>query len=139
MEPVPNNHLQGDSGQALVVTSLCLICLVGFVGLSVDTGMLLRAKINLQKVADSAAVAGAAEYVSGNWSAAAKAAAGQNGVNCSATSVTCSVSIGTTAHPSAVSVSIAQSVSTYFGSVFGFSKIPVGAKAAAASSVDRFA
>jgi hypothetical protein len=94
-------------------------------------GALLRAKINLQKVADAAAVAGAAEYVSGNWSAAAKAAAGQNGVNCSGPGVTCTVSVGTTAHPSAVSVYISQPVSTYFGSVFGYSTMTVGAKAAA--------
>jgi Flp pilus assembly protein TadG len=120
-----------DSGQALIVTSLCLICLIGFVGLSIDMGALLRGKIQLQIVADAAAVAGAAEYTSGNWSAAATAAAGQNGVNCATTGVTCTVSVGTTAHPSAVSVYISQPQTTYFGAIFGYSTMTVGAKAAA--------
>src|SRR5262245_60957472 len=127
MEPVKNDHLNGESGQALIVSSLCLVCLIGFVGLSVDSGGLLRAKTNLQKVADAAAVAGAAEYISGNWSAAATAAALQNGINCSGTGITCNVSIGTTAHPTAVSVYIAQPQQTYFARIFGYPTITVGA------------
>ena len=108
MKPAKHNHLQGESGQAIIATALCVACLVGFVGLAVNLGQLLRAKTNLQKVADAAAIAGAAEYVSGNWSAAATASALQNGVNCATTGITCTVSIGTTAHPTAVSVYIAQ-------------------------------
>jgi Flp pilus assembly protein TadG len=131
MKAAKNNRLNGESGQALIVTSLCIVLLTGFVGLCVDGGLLLRAKTNLQKVADAAAIAGAAEYTSGNWSAAAKAAAKQNGINCSATGITCNVSIGTTAHPSAVSVYLAQPQQTYFAGVFGYSTITVGAKAAA--------
>jgi hypothetical protein len=104
---------------------------MGFVGLCVDEGLLLRTKINLQMVADAAAVAGAAEYVSGNWSAAAKDAAGQNGVNCAATGVTCTVSIGTTAHASAVSVYVSRPQTTYFGALYGYKTMTVGARAAA--------
>ena len=131
MKPAKNNRLHGESGQALIVTSLCLFCLVGFVGFAADLGLLFRAKTNLQKVADAAAIAGASEYTTGNWSAAAKASAAQNGINCAATGITCNVSIGTTAHPSAVSVYIAQAQSTYFARVLGYPTITVGAKAAA--------
>ena len=131
MKPEKNSRLHGESGQALIITSLVFVLLIGFVGLCVDAGLLLRAKTNLQKVADAAAVAGAAEYTSGNWSAAAIASAAQNGIDCAATGITCNVSIGTTAHPTAVSVYIAQPQQIYLASLFGYSTMTVGARAAA--------
>ena len=131
MKPEKNSRLHGESGQALIITSLVFVLLIGFVGLCVDAGLLLRAKTNLQKVADAAAVAGAAEYTSGNWSAAAQDSAAQNGINCAATGIICNVSIGTTAHPTAVSVYIAQPQQIYLASLFGYSTITVGAHAAA--------
>ena len=72
--------LRGENGQTLVIAALCMTCLMGFVALSVDVGLMLRAKRVLQTAADSAAIAGAAELVSGTWSAAALADAAQNGV-----------------------------------------------------------
>jgi hypothetical protein len=134
MKPAKHYHLHGESGQAIIATALCVACLVGFVGFAVNLGQLLRAKTNLQKVADAAALAGAAEYVSGGLSRAtlaAQASALQNGINCSATGITCPVSIGTTAHPQAVSVYISQPQSTYLAGVFGYPTINVGARAAA--------
>jgi hypothetical protein len=134
MKPAKHYHLHGESGQAIIATALCVACLVGFVGFAVDLGQLLRAKTNLQKVADAAALAGAAEYVSGGLSRAtlaAQASALQNGIDCTATGITCPVSIGTTAHPQAVSVYISQRQSTYLAGVFGYPTITVGARAAA--------
>lgn len=120
-----------EEGQALIMTAVALLSLIGFLALATDVGVLYRSKTNLQKVADAAAVAGASEILSGNWSAAAQASALQNGVNCAATGVTCTISIGTSAHPSAVSVYITQPESTYFLPVFGKSAVTIGARAAA--------
>ena len=72
--------LKDESGQAMILTLLCMTCLLGFVGFAADIGTLLRAKRNLQIAADSAAVAGAAELNYGDMTAAADAAAAQNGV-----------------------------------------------------------
>ena len=71
-----------DRGQALVLTAVCMMCLMGFLGLATDAGLLLRDKVNLQKVADAAAVAGAAQLPTGSLSyiTAAQDSAAQNGV-----------------------------------------------------------
>lgn len=120
-----------EEGQALIMTAVALLSLIGFLALATDVGVLYRSKTNLQKVADAAAVAGASEIASGNWLAAAQASALQNGVDCTASGINCNIVIGTTAHPSAVSVYITQSQSTFFLPVFGRSTVPVGARAAA--------
>lgn len=72
--------LKDESGQAMILTLLSMTVLLGFVGFAADIGTLLRAKRNLQIAADSAAVAGAAELNYGDMTAAAQAAAAQNGV-----------------------------------------------------------
>jgi len=97
--------LLNESGQGLILVCLCMFSLLGFLGLATDVGVHYRARTNLQKVADAAAIAGAAEYAkSGSWLAAAKGSALQNGVDCTATGINCNITIGTSAHPSAVSV-----------------------------------
>ena len=50
-----NQFVKADDGQAIVLTTLALFCLMGFLGFAVDIGMLFRDKVNLQKVADAAA------------------------------------------------------------------------------------
>jgi hypothetical protein len=72
-------RLKDESGQALVISVLCMTCLLGFVALATDVGLILREKRLLQIAADSAAVAGAAELNYGNATSAAQAAATQNG------------------------------------------------------------
>ncbi|HVC91368.1 MAG TPA: pilus assembly protein TadG-related protein, partial [Acidobacteriaceae bacterium] len=72
--------LKDESGQATIITLLCMTCLLGFVGFAADVGTLLRAKRNMQIAADSAAIAGAAELTYGGMTTAADAAAAQNGV-----------------------------------------------------------
>lgn len=69
----------GESGQALLIAILCLTLLLGLVGLAADVGLLRAAKINLQTVADSAAVAGASEVKYGTATAAARTDATKNG------------------------------------------------------------
>lgn len=120
------NLRKDESGQTLIFTALCITVLIGFVGLAVDVGLLFRAKTNLQKVADNAAIAGAEEIKSGNWSAAALTSAAQHGVTSGV-----SVSLNAPYHPGAVYVAITQSQQTYLASVFGVSNVTVGAAAAA--------
>jgi hypothetical protein len=77
-------RMRDESGQAAIVAVLCLTCILGFVGLATDVGVLLHAKRNLQIAADAAALAGANEIrVTGagvaDIRAAGKAASAQNG------------------------------------------------------------
>src|SRR6266478_1750607 len=74
-------RLKDESGQALIITALCMTCLFGFAALATDVGIMLREKRMAQTAADGAAVAGASEMFVGTAqvSSVAKAAAGQNG------------------------------------------------------------
>jgi Flp pilus assembly protein TadG len=74
--------LKDESGQALVMSALCMTCLIGFVALATDVGVLLREKRLAQIAADAGAIAGAGEYNYGGATAAntaAQAATTQNG------------------------------------------------------------
>src|ERR1700741_1252457 len=74
-------RMRDESGQALILVALGLTCILGFVGLATDVGVLLHAKRNLQIAADAAALAGANEINidSTKIVAAGKAASAQNG------------------------------------------------------------
>ena len=74
------NLLRDERGQTMMVVALCIASLCGMAGFAVDVGTLFRAKRNLQTAADAAAVSGADESKYGDWKAAAKAAAAQNGI-----------------------------------------------------------
>lgn len=73
-------RLKDESGQVMVVTVLSMSLLIGFLALAVDVGTLFRAKRLMQTAADSAAIAAAQEWQYGDGTAAADAAAAQNGV-----------------------------------------------------------
>ena len=64
-----------ESGSILAIVAICLPILMGFMGLAVDVGLLFRAKRNLQIAADSAAVAGALDYLYNNSASSAQSAA----------------------------------------------------------------
>jgi len=51
-----------EEGQTLVLTALCASCLLGFMALAVDTGLVFRSQRNLQIAADAAATAAALDY-----------------------------------------------------------------------------
>ena len=60
-----------QSGQALVLTVVMLVSLLGMAALVLDVGSWYRAKRNLQATADAAALAGAqVDRNAGNWSKA---------------------------------------------------------------------
>lgn len=95
--------LQGDeSGQTLVLAALCLIVLIGFLGLAVDAGVLRYQKRQLQNMADAAALAGALEVAACNGSTncaalqtAAQDALTENGFTGSALLTNCASRSGT--------------------------------------------
>ena len=72
-------RLTDEGGQALVMSALCMTCLIGFVALATDVGVLLREKRLAQIAADAGAIAGAGEYNYGGALTAAQAATAQNG------------------------------------------------------------
>jgi Flp pilus assembly protein TadG len=127
-------RLKDESGQALIITALCMTCLFGFAALATDVGLMLREKRLLQIAADSAAIAGALEinYDPANVTPAALAAAGQNGFTATTSGAT--TAGGTTvtvnkpplygpytgvAHSNYVEVIVSQKHSTLFMSLFG--------------------
>ena len=74
----------GESGQMIVMLAISMTALMGFMALAVDVGILFHVRREVQIAADAAAEAGALDYhynPSGSTaSAAALAAASQNGV-----------------------------------------------------------
>jgi Flp pilus assembly protein TadG len=72
--------LKSESGNVLVLTALSFMVLIGFISVAVDVGMLYRAKRNMQKVADAAALSAAAQIGSDSTGQGpANTAATQNG------------------------------------------------------------
>ncbi len=128
--------LKDESGQAMVLTLLCMTCLLGFVGFAADVGTLFHAKRNLQIAADSAAIAGAAELNYGDMTAAADAAAAQNGVvigtNGGAVAVNSPPKEGAYAGLSGyVEAIVSQNQPTFFMKVFNIGSQTVAARAVA--------
>ena len=112
------------------MSAVAITCLLSVLALATDVGVLFRDKVNLQKVADAAAIAGAAEIYSGNYKAAAKASAKQNGV-IDGTNGTVTVVLGTAYHPNAVKVYVSQQVQTNFMQLFRQGTISIGATSVA--------
>jgi hypothetical protein len=87
---------RNEEGQTLVFTALLMCCLMGFMAMSIDVGVLFRAQRKLQTAADAAAIAGTLEYFyhgSGNAATVATTAASNNGVK-DATQVTVNIPPG---------------------------------------------
>jgi hypothetical protein len=87
-----------ESGQALVLVTLSMAVLMGFMALAIDVGVLFRSRRNLQLAADAAATAAAVNYLYygnvTNAKAAAVAAAAANGVTITASDVHSAPSYG---------------------------------------------
>ena len=133
-------RIKDESGQAMVLTLLCMTCLLGFVGFAADVGTLLHAKRNLQIAADSAAIAGAAELNYTDVTTAADSAAAQNGVtigvNGGAVTVNNPPTEGAYAGQAGyVEAIVSQSQPTFFMKMFKFASQTVAARAVATSGV----
>lgn len=57
------NAIADESGQTLIFVALALTCVLGFVGLATDVSSMLHDKRIVQTAADTAALAGATEYL----------------------------------------------------------------------------
>jgi hypothetical protein len=128
--------LKDESGQSMILTVLCLGCLMGFVALAADIGTLLHAKRNLQITADSAAIAGAAELNYGDMTAAGDAAAAQNGVIIGTQGGAVAINTPPTEGAYAgqagyVEAIVSQTQPTFFMKVFKIGSQAVGARAVA--------
>lgn len=129
-----------ESGQMLIITSLCLTAMFGLLALSTDVGLLFRAKRNLQIAADAAATAGALDYYYNSSldtaKSAAKAASATNGFTDGTNGTVVSVSTppadgpnkGTTGF---VEVVVSEPNPTIFLRMFNFSSVTVAARAVA--------
>jgi Flp pilus assembly protein TadG len=131
--------LTDDGGQALVMSALCMTCLIGFVALAADVGILSREKRLAQIAADAAAIAGASEYKYGGATTAAQAAAAQNGFTNGSNGATVTVNSGPSYGPHAsggtangyIEVIVQQVQPALFRGVLGLGSITVAARAVA--------
>ncbi len=124
---------QDESGQVIVLTALCLVVLLGFVGIAIDVGLLFRAKQNVRIAADAAAIAGALDLGYGRSpTTGALNAAAANGVIDPAQVVVNSPPLhGYHLGTGYVEVIITQPNPTYFMRLFHFNSMDVGARAVA--------
>jgi hypothetical protein len=127
-----------DSGQVLVITALCLVVLLGFLGLATDVGYLRFMKQESQKAADAAAMAGAMEIVNGgDPTTAAQYDAALNGFTHGTDGVSIAVNNPPLSGPNTgesayVEVIVQDNVPTLFMKVLGRNSGGVAARAVAA-------
>jgi hypothetical protein len=132
-----------ESGQTLVLTACCMTLLMGFLALSIDVGILFRARRNMQIAADAAAVAGALDLKynttgqPASLKAAATASALANGVtNSSYVTVNDPPLNGYHKSTGFIEVIISQPTRTFFMGMFHMTSIPVAARAVAGSGAN---
>jgi Flp pilus assembly protein TadG len=132
--------LSDQNGQTVVLTALAMTALLGFMALSLDVGLLFRAKRVVQVAADSAAVAATLDYLYNNSAtsaqAAGKAAASQNGVTDGTAGATVTISVPPIDGPNLGSAGFVEAVvhqpnATFFMKLFGIRSVNVAARAVA--------
>jgi Putative Flp pilus-assembly TadE/G-like len=148
--------LKDEQGQASVLLAVCMVAVVGIAGLAVDVGHLRYAKRQLQTLADSAALAGAAELSYCNGTAdcdamqtAAQQTVAENGATLGTFLSQCSGSVsGLTLElnngpcalgssdpnqgdPGFVETVVTQSEPMYFAKILGLNTMTVSARAEA--------
>jgi hypothetical protein len=135
------SHASNEAGQILLLVALGMVVLIGSVALAVDVGYLRYMKRNMQKAADAAAIAGAAEriYNVGNIGNAARTDASKNGFTDGTDGVSVTVNRPPNREPyqsrpdpdNYVEVIIDQEQPTFFAKVFNIASSPMEASAVA--------
>ncbi len=125
-----------ESGQTAVLAALCMTCLLGFLALSVDVGLIFHAKRLAQSAADSAAITGALESSYGDVVSAAKSDSARNGFTDGSAGATVTVNNPPLNGPHAgnsgyVEVIVSSKQATYFMKAFNRSSMTVNARAVA--------
>jgi hypothetical protein len=135
-------RLADESGQAMVITVLCMTCLLGFAALAADVGIMMREKRMAQTAADGAAVAGASELAFGTAQvqSVGKAASALNGYADQVNGVTVLVRPGPSYGPHAgnakyVEAIVSQVQPTLFMGMFGVASLTPTARAVATQGV----
>jgi len=129
-----------ESGQMLILTALFSMVMFGFLGLSIDVGLLFHAKRKLQIAADAAATAGALDFYynasASSATTAAQNAAASNGVTDGSNGVVVTVDTPPADGPNLgrsgfVEAVITQPNPTFFMKMFKFDSVDVVARAVA--------
>jgi Flp pilus assembly protein TadG len=129
---------RNESGQVLVVTALCMLVLIGMLGIALDVGWLYRAKRNVQIAADAAAVAAALDFkYNGSGTSnttAGRAASAQNGITNGVGGAVVTINIPPADGPNASSNGYVEAIvtvptSTLFMNLLGSHSVTVGARA----------
>ncbi len=132
--------VRDEVGQTLVLTALCLGVMLGFVAFATDVGLLFHSRRNMQIAADSAAVAGALDYLyNGSVSSAqtaAKSASSSNYFTDAVNGTVVTVNVPPKNGPNAnsagfVEVIVSQPTNTLFMQYFGTNSVDVAARAVA--------
>jgi Flp pilus assembly protein TadG len=132
--------LRDEHGQTLVLTALCLGAMLGFVALATDVGVMFHSRRNMQIAADSAAVAGALDYLyNGSTTTAqtaAQSASSSNNFTNGTNGAVVTVNIPPTSGPNVGSagyaeVIVSQPINTGFMRYFGTNSVAVSARAVA--------
>jgi Flp pilus assembly protein TadG len=146
MPPRVMEFLDDRRGAVAVLSALSLPVLLGFAGLAIEVNYWYLEKRKLQEAADSGALAGAYEYranssiSSNSMAASVTAAVGKSGysalttqtVNRPPTSGTFAVG-GVNEDHSAVEVTLTETYSTLFVSLFGMQSLDISTRAVAVS------
>src|ERR1700733_5544219 len=138
-------RLNDESGQAIMMTALCMTCFFGFIALATDVGIMFHEKRLLQIAADSAAIAGALEvnYYPAGITAAAQAASARNGFTNGFNGATVTVNPPPLYGPHAgvqgyVEVIVSQIQPTFFMKFFGISSMTPTVRAVAQNGGSAF-
>ena len=129
-----------ESGQALVLTALCMTILMGFLGLAIDVGLLFRTKQNVQIATDSASIAAGLDLAYQKSISQAiedgQAAAAQNGFTNGSGGVTVTINVPPKSGPNAGNANLAETIikapsATNILGIFGYPSMTVAARAVA--------
>jgi Flp pilus assembly protein TadG len=125
---------RSESGQAVVLSVVWMVVLLGMAGLVIDVGSWYRSQRDLQADADAAALAGAQELPNDTSTAGglAKTYASKNGFVLPTSGITIS---GTVVPDDSITVKVDKNAPTFFSKVFGVATVPVRAEAMAKSSL----
>ena len=128
-----NQARKGEAGQALILFVLALGVLCGFVAMSIDVGLILQERRQLQNAADAAALAGAQELPDSPAVAVAVAQqyAEAHGVDLTDPGYTFVATTPYLGDPGKIEVTISHDVGFIFGRVLGLDFANVPARAVA--------
>src|SRR3954449_4141589 len=123
-------RLRDESGQAIVLSAVWMLVLLGMAGLVIDVGSWYRAQRNLQSDADAAALAGAQELPADTAAAGvmAQSYATKNGYSLTASGIAFS---GVTVPNDSITIKVKSPSPTFFTKLFGINSVDVAAQATA--------